>query len=272
MAGKTGSYPISASNHREIERLARQSEVWAPDAQVMFDRLGVGAGWRCLDLGCGPEGITRMLSERVGGTGRVTGLEYNDEFVQFARANAPDNVDIVQGDAWKTGLPDASFDLVHTRFLASTSGRVEELIAESARLLRPGGWLAMQEALPGGVGCFPPHPAWDRVIGVLKSLFPAIDSDYPAACRHVSLMEERGLTEVSFRPCVYGCRGGELWHDWLPETAVSARQSILDAGLIDAVEFDDRIADLRAHLSKPDTLFVSFTLVQVWGRRPKEAS
>ena len=43
----------------------------APDTLVMLDRIGVKSGWACLDIGCGPRGITDLLSERVGANGRV---------------------------------------------------------------------------------------------------------------------------------------------------------------------------------------------------------
>jgi len=45
----------------------------------------------------------------------------------------------VAGDAYGTGLPDRSFDLVHIRFLASTAGKPEALLAEAMRLTRPDG-------------------------------------------------------------------------------------------------------------------------------------
>jgi SAM-dependent methyltransferase len=68
-----GHYPIE---HRagEIERLRIQAEAIAPDTRTMLDRIGVKPGWRCLDIGCGPGGITGLLSERVGPGGRVVGL------------------------------------------------------------------------------------------------------------------------------------------------------------------------------------------------------
>lgn len=55
----SGHYPIE---HRagEIERLHVQGAAMAPDAAVMLDRIGVAPGWSCLDIGCGPRGITEM--------------------------------------------------------------------------------------------------------------------------------------------------------------------------------------------------------------------
>src|SRR5689334_10579259 len=70
----SGKYPIE---HRagEIERLHRRSNAMAPDTLAMLDCLGPIQGWKCLDIGWGPGGITGLLSERVGHRGRVIGLD-----------------------------------------------------------------------------------------------------------------------------------------------------------------------------------------------------
>lgn len=70
---------------RRTGRLRIQHEAWAPDTAALLDEIGVGAGWKCLDLGCGPFGLTRVLADTVGPTGYVIGLEYNDAFVAAAR-------------------------------------------------------------------------------------------------------------------------------------------------------------------------------------------
>ena len=55
MAAK--DYPIKTSKH-EVARLRMQSDLFRADAESMLDRIGVGLGWRCLDLCCGVGGIT----------------------------------------------------------------------------------------------------------------------------------------------------------------------------------------------------------------------
>lgn len=72
-------------------------------------------------MGCGPLGILDLLSQRVGPAGEVVGLELEPQFIQLARGvvnqRALANVEVVEGDARATGLPRASFDLVHERLL-----------------------------------------------------------------------------------------------------------------------------------------------------------
>ena len=99
----SGNYPIE---HRagEIERLHIQSKAMAPDALAMLDRIGLMEGWACLDVGCGPGGITDLLSARVGPAGRVVGLDMDLEFLEHARRNAPSNVEFHLGDAYQLRL------------------------------------------------------------------------------------------------------------------------------------------------------------------------
>src|SRR5207244_2014326 len=93
-----GHYPIEP-RLGEIERLHIQAAAMATDTRVMLDRIGVKAGWTCLDVGCGPRGITDLLSERVGPDGRVIGLDKDEGFLAHARTNAPANAEFRRGDA-----------------------------------------------------------------------------------------------------------------------------------------------------------------------------
>jgi ubiquinone/menaquinone biosynthesis C-methylase UbiE len=140
----SGNYPIE---HRagEIERLRVQSKAVEPDAVAMLERFGSMAGWVCLDIGCGPGGITDLLSTRVGPAGLVIGLDMNAQFLEHSRHNAPKNVEFLVGDAYRSDLPAGKFDLVHMRFVASTTEHPEQLLKEATRLVRPGGLIALQE-------------------------------------------------------------------------------------------------------------------------------
>jgi SAM-dependent methyltransferase len=120
----SGRYPIER-RAGEIERLHIQSAAFARDVEVMLDLIGVREGWSCLDLGCGPGGITEPLSRRAGPNGRVVGLDKDAEFLEHARRRAAANIEFRQGDAYASDLPEGSFDLVHMRFLASTAGEPE---------------------------------------------------------------------------------------------------------------------------------------------------
>src|SRR5688500_20375313 len=59
----------------EYERLRAQSRVWEAATARLFDQVGLGAGARCLDAGCGPGEPMRRMAQRVGPEGLVMGVD-----------------------------------------------------------------------------------------------------------------------------------------------------------------------------------------------------
>src|SRR5205085_9170703 len=109
--------------------------------------------------------------------GRVIGLDKDAQFVDHARARAAPNVEFRLADAYASDLPSESFDLVHMRFLASTTGDPERLIREAIRLCRPRGVVALQEPDCDTLNCYPPHPAWARLKSAVAGAFSGIGCD-----------------------------------------------------------------------------------------------
>jgi SAM-dependent methyltransferase len=267
MSETAGHYPI---DHRagEIERLHIQGEAMAPDGAVMLDRIGVAEGWRCLDLGCGPRGITPLLSVRVGQSGRVVGLDADAGFLDHARRNAPANVDFVRSNAYGSDLPGGSFDLVHLRFVASTAGDPQSLLREAIRLARPGGIVALQEPDMTTLNCDPPHPAWDQLRAALIGAFAAVGSNISLGRKLFSFVREAGLADVQYRTFLVAVRSIDPLIDYLPSTVESLRRTVVTNGLMAESDFNAALAACRAHLRDPGTVFTMYTVAQVWGRTP----
>jgi ubiquinone/menaquinone biosynthesis C-methylase UbiE len=263
----SGNYPIER-RRGEIERLRIQAEAVEFDAGVMLERIGVAPGWRCLDLGCGPGGILELLSERAGPKGRVVGLDADPVFLEHARTLGLGNLELVQGDAYRTGLPRASFDLVHARFLLSTAGRPEALIAEAIALTRPGGIVALEEPDIGSLRCHPANPAFERLTRLMEQLFDRVGGDVRLGQRLHALVRKAGLQDVHYRPFLVGFASGHPMTDFVPSTIESLRAAIERERLIEARELDATLAACRRHLGQPDTVFTYPTVAQVWGRTP----
>lgn len=267
MSGEfSGHYPIER-RAGEIERLDTQSAAMAPDTRTMLDLIGVGPGWSCLDVGCGPGGITGLLSERIGSAGRVVGLDRDAEFLAHAASRAAANTEFRQGDAYGSDLSDESFDLVHMRFVASTAGEPERLLREAIRLARPGGVVALQEPDGSTLNCYPEHPAWDRLKAVMLGAFSGVGADLTLARRLYSVVRQSGLQDVHYRTCLLGVRSVDPMVDYLPSTVESLRGTVLKLGLLTEAQFAQALAECRAHLRQPGTSFTMYTVAQVWGRK-----
>ena len=266
-----GHYPIER-RAGEIGRLHIQGAALEADAAIMLDLIGVAPGWRCLDLGCGPGGMIELMSARVGAGGQVVGLDADDIFLEHARERARRsglaNIELVKGDAYRTGLPAGGFDLVHTRFLASTAGHPEALLAEAIRLTRPGGIVAFQEPDMATLNCYPAHPAWDRLRQILAEVFPSVGGPVRLAQEIYGMLRGAGLEDVHFRPFLVGFRASHAMVDYVPSTVESIRTRLLETGVIGAGELDAALAACRAHLADPGTVSTYHTMIQVWGRVP----
>jgi len=262
--------------HREEEelRLKRQAAELRDDSARLFDRIGPGVGDRAIDLGCGPQGVLDLLSERVGPTGRVIGFERNRESVGTARRFVTDralkNVEVVQGDAMATGLPGANFDLVHARLVLVNIPQPESIVREMVRLARPGGVVASHEADYLSHLCDPPLKAWDRLLDVFKEYSLANGIDLFVGRRTHRLFREAGLADVEVNPVIHVYPHGHSRRPIFWQFLQNVRDHILEQGLISESEFGELMAELKEHLDRPDTLAVSHLFFQVWGRKPPE--
>lgn len=264
-------YPID-TREGEVERLHVQSAAMAPETERLLDLIGVAEGWQCADLGCGPGGITELLSRRVGASGRVLGVDMNASFLEIARATASGNVTFKLDDVYATDLPAGVFDLVHMRFVAATAGRPERLLAEATRLAKPGAIVALQEPDGTTLNCYPQHPAWDRLKAAYLGAFQGVGADLELAQRLYYVARRSGLVDVQYRPFIVGVRAGDPLVDYLPATAESLRRTIVDLGLMTDAELSATLAECRAHLERPDTAFTMYTVAQVWGRTPRSVT
>ena len=101
-------------------------------------------GWTVLEVGCGTGVVARLLAERVGRTGRVTGIDPSVVLVREARRLARANglgrrvrFDVGDGNAIHCG--DGTFDATLAVTVVLHVPAPDQLLREMVRVTRPGG-------------------------------------------------------------------------------------------------------------------------------------
>jgi demethylmenaquinone methyltransferase/2-methoxy-6-polyprenyl-1,4-benzoquinol methylase len=127
--------------------------------RFMVDRLPPDGG-HVLDVATG----TGLVAEALLARGfRVTGLDQSPGMLAAARARFAGRVELVEASADALPFGDASFDHLTFTYLLRYVDDPGATLAELARVVRPGGTVAMVEfGLPRGVW----RPPWDLWVGV----------------------------------------------------------------------------------------------------------
>jgi SAM-dependent methyltransferase len=133
----------------ELERLPKGAVDLALGVGHPVRHARLRRGDVVLDLGCGGGVDTLLAAQAVTPTGTAIGLDMTPEMVERARTHAAEcglaNVQILEGLIEAIPLPDDSVDVVISNGVLNLSNRKSRVIAEIARVLRPGGRLAIAD-------------------------------------------------------------------------------------------------------------------------------
>jgi SAM-dependent methyltransferase len=244
-----------------------QAVQWEPAGEQLLAMLGDGAGLRAIDVGCGPLGWLRVLSRWVGPGGRVVGSEIAEDTAeparQTARGEGLTNVEVVVDDLFATSLPERSFDLVHARFVLGPLGKVDEQMATYRRLLKPGGWLVLEEPDMGAWQFNPDAPANRRLSELMVDAYRAMGRDVTIGRRIRTILREHSQAP-GVRAHILALPPGHVYRSW-PLMGASAIRDAL-AAAHGAEEVDGLIERAHEELRDPELWCTTFALVQGYAR------
>jgi len=184
------------------------------------DALALSPGARVLDLCTGTGDLAIAIVHHVNGT-RVVGVDFAAEMLRLARvkvsgASLERRIRLVRGDATSIPLPDGSCDAATIAFGIRNVAEPERAIAELARVIRPGGRLAILEfgepRIPGIRTLYSWYfrymlPLVGRLISKHQSAYsylPASVGAFPPPAEFSRLLAATGFSHVKAVPLTFG--------------------------------------------------------------------
>lgn len=154
--GRTGEHPSADPATDRVRRLwaagddERIAAGYRREAEAFVARQRLGPGVRVLDAACG-SGNTTIAAARTGAS--VTGLDLVGTTLESAGAGAAREgltVAFDRGNVERLPYTDGAFDVVLSMFGVMFAARPDRVLAELARVTRPGARVALASWTPGG--------------------------------------------------------------------------------------------------------------------------
>jgi SAM-dependent methyltransferase len=167
-----------------MSELGLRNDLYRRPLATALERLGLEAGWRCVDVGAGAGDVSVAFAELVGREGRVYAVDSDprarDEVAAAAAAAGGAQVIAITQAGEDLTLPE-SVDLAYCRFLLMHVLEPLAVLQRMVASLRIGGYLLAQE----------PITSAGRIDGVAMSMpaarHPDVGALLPGMVREVGL-------------------------------------------------------------------------------------
>ena len=222
------------------------------------------AGMDLLDVGCGPASITADLAERVT-PGRVVALDAASGALEAARATLRDRglseqVEVTCGDVMALPFEDASFDVVHAHQVLQHLADPVGALAEMRRVTRPGGIVAVRDAVYSAMTWFPEPAGMEQWRSVYMATARANGGEPDAGSRLLSWARAAGFADASASASTwcYATPADRAWQSqtWAQRCLTSFGPRAVELGLADGADLETMAQAWRQWGDSEDAWFV----------------
>lgn len=211
--GRYGEAVFRPDQGGEGERIDFGALAYDDITVARLKALGVGPGWRCLDVGAGTGTVSLRLLQECG----VTSVVAVDRDARFLTARRVPGLDVREADVTAAGFVSGRFRLVHARFVLMHLPEYRRMIADLAALVEPGGVLVLSDAVDLTGDRTPTTPYTTAMTAMWQGLRDTIGTDVTWVPSYPHLLREAGLgavaAEVHVPPLVPGSALSRFWAD-----------------------------------------------------------
>ncbi|MDC2955886.1 methyltransferase domain-containing protein [Streptomyces gilvifuscus] len=261
---RSDGYLLDNRQSEAAERFDAFARLFDPTTFRHLEGFGVGAGWRCWEVGAGGTSVVSWLAKKVGPTGKVVATDI-DTSLLAAAARPP--VDVRVHDVGAEEPPGEGFDLVHARLVLVHVPDRERALRSMIAALRPGGRLLIEDADPAlqPLVCPDEHGPEQRLANRLRQGFRQLlanrGADLSYGRRLPRLLREAGLRQVEadayFPLASPACAALES------ATIRQIRGRLVDAGLATDEDIENHLANVAAG----EMDLATAPMISAWGRR-----
>jgi trans-aconitate methyltransferase len=167
---------IHARDPNEYQRLRDQASMWQRATEELLDAVRLKPRMTCLDIGAGPGAVMRLMGDRVGPQGRVTGIEIDAtlgrQTLADLRAKGGAQFELLEANVLELeGVPGAPFDLTYCRLFLMHMPDPVAVLEKMLLWTKPGGVVAAQEFDFGAIAIEPLCPAMTEFNRVFEGVF-----------------------------------------------------------------------------------------------------
>jgi len=280
-----GQYLFPHTWEGEGDRLNALATLLDPVTRRHLTALGLGPGWRCLEVGGGTGSVARWLAETVGDTGHVLATDLSLDLMKAQGVEESATLELRIHDIVHDPMPEGRFDLIHSRLVLEHLPARVEVLAKLAGALAPGGWLVIEDM------CLRGHHATDRRGALtISALFRLIGlvlaqhgHDGRWGARLPVHMHRAGLTGIGAEGTQIMMIGDSPAVRWVAPNLARMRTLLVEDNdvvtgssvqkVLAAVPplkgvLKGRLDRLEGLLADPEFVYVAPTFVTAWGRKP----
>jgi SAM-dependent methyltransferase len=249
------------------QRFDALSTLFDPSTYRHLTAVGLASGWQAWEVGAGGPTVASWMAGQVGRHGRVLATDIDTTWIEGWIEGDP-AYEVLRHDVGLDPPPAGPFDLVHARLVLVHVPQREAALAAMVSVLRPGGWLVVEEADPAlqPLVCLdetgPPEALANRLKTGFRVLMAqrGVDLTYGRTLpRH---LRAAGLVDVAAD--AYFPITGPACRELERATVEQIRVLLVEHAIATPDEIDQHLANIAA--GRLD--LATSPMVSAWGRKP----